>query len=70
MILSNADGTILRFLQSVLDPVQQAVADGCHLTRETGKEISKVGFSGVDLNTAFLSNALFVNPQVYGIAVK
>ncbi|KAJ8760933.1 hypothetical protein K2173_021971 [Erythroxylum novogranatense] len=64
------EGTILRFIQGVLDPLQQAVADGCHLTRETGKDIYKAGFSNVDLNTAFLSSASIVNPQVYGIARK
>ncbi|OMO93245.1 Zinc finger, RING-type [Corchorus capsularis] len=44
------DGTILKLLQSVLDPLQQTVADGCHLTRETGKNISAAGFSNVELN--------------------
>ncbi|KAK7859816.1 methyltransferase-like protein 7a, partial [Quercus suber] len=64
------DGTVLRFIQNVLDPLQQTVGDGCHLTRETGMKISEAGFSGVELNKAFLSNASFVNPQVYGIACK
>lgn len=65
-----ADGTVLRLLQSVLDPLQQTVSDGCHLTRETGMHISEAGFSGVELSMAFLSNAYFVNPHVYGIACK
>ncbi|XVE91514.1 hypothetical protein REPUB_Repub01dG0016400 [Reevesia pubescens] len=39
------DGTILKFWQNVLDPLQQTVSDGCHLTRETGKYISTAGFS-------------------------
>ncbi|KAK4598566.1 hypothetical protein RGQ29_015851 [Quercus rubra] len=64
------DGTVLRFIQNVLDPLQQTVADGCHLTRETGMKISEAGFSGVELNKVFLSNAFYVNPQVYGIACK
>lgn len=70
MLLVYADGTILRLLQSALDPLQQAVADGCHLSRDTGKEILKAGFSSVDLSMAFLSNALIINPHVYGIASK
>ncbi|KAF8399876.1 hypothetical protein HHK36_015746 [Tetracentron sinense] len=41
------NGTTLRFLQGVLDPLQQTVSDGCHLTRETGKDISEAGFSEV-----------------------
>lgn len=64
------DGTLLRFLQNILDPLQQTVSDGCHLTRETGKQIFEAGFSGVELSTAFLSNAAFINPQVYGLASK
>ncbi|XP_024933677.3 uncharacterized protein LOC107428942 isoform X2 [Ziziphus jujuba] len=64
------DGTSLRFIQSVLDPLQQTVADGCHLTRETGKNIFEAGFSYVQLNMAFLSNASLIIPHVYGIASK
>lgn len=64
------DGTILRFIQSVLNPLQQILADGCHLTRETGRNISNSGFADVNLHTTTLSTASFVNPQVYGIARK
>lgn len=66
----DTDGTFLRFLQRVLDPLQQTIADGCHLSRETGESISKAGFSSVELDMAILSNATFVNPHVYGIAKK
>ncbi|KAJ0095238.1 hypothetical protein Patl1_15967 [Pistacia atlantica] len=64
------DGTLIKFWQSVLDPIQQTVADGCHLTRETGKDISEAGFSGLELGNVFLSNASLINPHVYGIACK
>lgn len=64
------DGTLLRFLQRVLDPLQQTLADGCHLSRETGDSISKAGFSSVEFDTAILSNATFINPHVYGIAYQ
>lgn len=70
MVLDDTDGTLLRFLQNILDPLQQTVSDGCHLTRETGNQIFEAGFSGVELSTAFLSNAAFINPQVYGLASK
>ncbi|MQL80793.1 hypothetical protein Taro_013240 [Colocasia esculenta] len=33
------DGSLLRLLQEVLDPLQQLVGDGCHLTRETAIEL-------------------------------
>lgn len=64
------DGTFLKVMQRFLDPLQQVVADGCHLTRETGGIISKAGFSSVDLKTAFLSSTSLINPHAYGIACK
>lgn len=64
------DGTILKFFQSVLDPLQQTLSDGCHLTRETGKSISKAGFSSLELSTASLNNTpgSLISPHVYGVA--
>ncbi|EOY01888.1 S-adenosyl-L-methionine-dependent methyltransferases superfamily protein isoform 1 [Theobroma cacao] len=64
------DGTILKLLQSALDPLQQIVADGCHLTRETGKYISAAGFSSLELSMTSLSNApcSLISPHVYGVA--
>ncbi|KAJ1696151.1 hypothetical protein LUZ63_004663 [Rhynchospora breviuscula] len=64
------DGTFLRFVQGVLDPLQQLVADGCHLTRETGKQIAGVGFSRLSLNNAFLKSVSLFGPHVYGVACK
>ncbi|KAL7240810.1 hypothetical protein ACSBR2_006455 [Camellia fascicularis] len=64
------DGTILRFAQGILDPLQQTVSDGCHLTRKTGKCISEAGFSAVHINTTFVSVACILGPHVYGIAFK
>ncbi|KAL3823954.1 hypothetical protein ACJIZ3_019983 [Penstemon smallii] len=62
------DGTLLRFVQGILDPVQQTVADGCHLARNTADNIANAGFSGIDVNQAVLSSASLINPHVYGIA--
>ncbi|KAJ8477472.1 hypothetical protein OPV22_021199 [Ensete ventricosum] len=64
------DGSLLRFMQGIVDPLQQLVADGCHLTRETGKQISEAGFFKVNLQAAFLSSASIGSPHVYGIAYK
>ncbi|XP_047341968.1 putative methyltransferase-like protein 7A [Impatiens glandulifera] len=64
------DGSILRFIQEILDPLQQVVADGCHLTRKTGKHISDAGFSNVKMNTTFLKNASLISPHIFGIAFK
>lgn len=57
-------------MQNVLDPLQQIVFDGCHLTRTTGSNIIGAGFSNVDLNMASFSSLAFINPQVYGIAYR
>ncbi|KAF4396747.1 hypothetical protein F8388_004715 [Cannabis sativa] len=64
------EGSSLRFIQSILNPLQETVADGCHLTRETGKHISEAGFSNLKLSLTFLSNASLINPHIYGIAYK
>jgi hypothetical protein len=66
----DTDGTFLQLLQWILDPLQQTLADGCHLSRETGDGITRAGFSSVELEMAFLSNASFVNPHAYGIAYQ
>ncbi|KAJ3694955.1 hypothetical protein LUZ60_000332 [Juncus effusus] len=64
------DGSFLKLMQGFLDPLQQFVADGCHLTRETGKEIARVGFSDLNLNNAFLNSVSLFGPHVYGVACK
>ncbi|KZV29067.1 methyltransferase-like protein 7A-like [Dorcoceras hygrometricum] len=62
------DGTVLRFVQGVLDPLQQIVADGCHLTRNTGTYIARAGFTSLDINQASVSTLSIISPHVYGIA--
>ncbi|KAK4779694.1 hypothetical protein SAY87_015800 [Trapa incisa] len=64
------EGTILRLLQNALNPLQKLVADGCHLNRETGKDILEAGFSDVRLSSAFFTSLPLVNSQVYGTASK
>ncbi|XP_020702822.1 methyltransferase-like protein 7A isoform X1 [Dendrobium catenatum] len=64
------DGSFLRFTQSILDPLQQFFADGCHLTRETGEQISHAGFSDVNINMTYVPTISIISPHVYGIACK
>ncbi|XP_054809564.1 uncharacterized protein LOC129311346 [Prosopis cineraria] len=64
------EGKVLKFIQKILDPLQQTLADGCHLCRDTEGYISEAGFSRVELNTASLKKATFVNPHIYGVAYK
>lgn len=53
----------------MLDPVQQVVADGCHLTRHTGDSILEAGVNGgVDINKASLTSFYHLSPHVYGVA--
>lgn len=66
-----ADGSFFRHVQNVLDPlVQQIVADGCHLTRDTDLYISAAGFDGgTEINnTAIYSFPWIIRPHVYGAA--
>ncbi|KAJ6811757.1 methyltransferase-like protein 7A [Iris pallida] len=64
------EGSLLRLMQSILDPLQQLLSDGCHLTRETGSLISEGGFSRVNFDMTILSNASLISPHIYGIACK
>ncbi|PAN08034.1 hypothetical protein PAHAL_1G381500 [Panicum hallii] len=64
------DGSLLRFVQSAFDPLQQFVADGCHLTRKAGENIRGLGFSSLSLDSVRLSNAYIISPHVYGVACK
>ncbi|KAH9294873.1 hypothetical protein KI387_038461, partial [Taxus chinensis] len=59
------DGTLLRFWQKLLDPLQKFVSDGCHLTRETGKLIRESGFSKADVNMKSVKAASLLSPHVF-----
>lgn len=63
------DGSLLRLVQNVLDPLQQVVADGCHLTRHTGEYILEARFNGgADINKASLPSLAYISSHVYGVA--
>ncbi|XP_010551424.1 PREDICTED: methyltransferase-like protein 7A isoform X2 [Tarenaya hassleriana] len=65
------DGSILRFVQNVLDPLQQVVMDGCHLTRRTGEYILEAGFNGgQEINKISVHSIPHVSSHVYGVAHK
>ncbi|CAH8364330.1 unnamed protein product [Eruca vesicaria subsp. sativa] len=66
------DGSFFRHVQNLLDPLEQVVADGCHLTRNTGLYISAAGFGGgAEINTASIhSFPWIIRPHVYGVAYK
>ncbi|XP_010551633.2 PREDICTED: methyltransferase-like protein 7A [Tarenaya hassleriana] len=65
------DGSILRFVQNLLDPLQQVVIDGCHLTRRTGEYISEAGFNGgQQINKVSVYSFPHMSSHVYGVAYK
>ncbi|CAH2066378.1 unnamed protein product [Thlaspi arvense] len=66
------DGTLLRRLQKLLDPLQQKLADGCHLTRNTRDCILEAGFNGgAEIETVSTYSFPWVTrPHIYGVAYK
>ncbi|XP_060177990.1 uncharacterized protein LOC132607921 isoform X2 [Lycium barbarum] len=68
LFVEHVAATVLRFVQGLLDPLQQTLADGCHLTRKTGKSITEAGFSDVDSHQVVLSSASLINPHIIGMA--
>ena len=60
----------LRTAQRLLDPLQQLLADGCHLTRRTGDIIADAGFANVDLRRLQVPGASLISPHVWGVATK
>ncbi|CAA7019530.1 unnamed protein product [Microthlaspi erraticum] len=63
------DGSFVRLVQNVLDPLQQVVADGCHLTRRTGDYILEARFSGgADVIKVSLPSLAYLSSHVYGVA--
>lgn len=61
-----------RHVQNVLDPLQQVVAGGSHLKRNSSLYISAAGFDGgTEINTtAMYSFPWIIRPHVYGVAYK
>lgn len=60
----------LRLLQHLLNPLQQATADGCHLDRDTLSSIQSAGFAGVDASRFTVPGLGLIGPHVAGLATK
>lgn len=60
----------LRVTQTLLNPLQKALADGCHLTRDTVGDIGRAGFSEVDVNAFDVSGLTYLSTHASGVAVK
>ena len=58
----------LRLFQHILNPLQQATADGCHLNRDTLSFIQSAGFSTVDASKFTVPGLGLIGPHIAGIA--
>jgi ubiquinone/menaquinone biosynthesis C-methylase UbiE len=54
--------------QKRLDPAQQRVFGGCHLTRDPVVLLSSAGFTDVDVDTGYVSEFGPMRPWMYGYA--
>ncbi|CAI5512512.1 unnamed protein product [Closterium sp. Naga37s-1] len=63
-------GTALNTWQRLLDPLQSALADGCHLTRSPLTAIKLAGFGAVQAREVMVPGLSLLAPHVVGTAVK
>lgn len=67
-MLGIAAGTSLRFWQDILNPVQQFVADGCHLNRNTLDYIHDASFPVVKADNINVPSISIISPHIIGMA--
>ncbi len=60
--------TPLFHFQRLIEPPWRFLADGCHLTRDTGEAIRRAGFASVELTEFRADYPTFVSPHIMGIA--
>ena len=68
--VQDPDFGLLRIQQVVFDPLQQALADGCHLSRDTEATIQGEVWSQVALQNFRVEGASLISPHVRGVAVR
>lgn len=62
-------GSVQLLEQKLLNPLQQLVADGCHLDRSTLTLIEKAGFSSVQARSFEVDGLGILSPHIAGIAI-
>lgn len=69
-VLAPKDQQGTRFFQNLLTNLhlQQTLADGCHLNRETLAAVKQAGFKDVDAMRFTLDGFSVIGPHVAGIA--
>ena len=55
-------------MQHILNPLQQAAADGCHLDRDTLAAIKAAGFASVGAESFVIPDLGLIGPHTAGIA--
>jgi ubiquinone/menaquinone biosynthesis C-methylase UbiE len=58
---------VLWLQQALFDPLQQALADGCHLTRDTAATILAEAWSSVELTSFRVDGASLISPHIRGV---
>lgn len=58
------------FFQHVLHPLFYYLADGCHITRTTWKDLEAAGFSDLKLRHLDAPLYFIIKPHILGYAVK
>ena len=69
-IVGWAEGTFLRWAQGALDPLQQILADGCHLTRDPLLDILSNGFINVNWKRVEVKGQGLISPHLIGEGMK
>lgn len=69
-VYAPTDRRLLRAAQTLLNPLQQVLADGCHLTRDTLGEVERAGFATVDADTFVVQGLSYLGPHVAGVAKR
>lgn len=55
-------------MQHILNPLQQATADGCHLDRNTLAAIEAAGFAAIEAEPFVVPHLGLIGPHTAGIA--
>lgn len=67
-IFASEDKKLIQFGQKILNPVQQLLADGCHLTRNPLKAFQMAGFENLQTQTFQVPGLGVLSPHISGIA--
>lgn len=59
----------LRLQQVVFDPLQRALADGCHLTRDTAALLEAQEWQSLEIDRFKVAGASLISPHIAGVAV-